>query len=429
MKRMKMVSIVGAALLLAVGAAVAFSYRGGAEGRNDAMAVKNADEPEAVHQDAGPMDPRLSRATTEFGFKLFGDIGGRNKGKNIFISPASIAMALAMTYNGAEAETKQAMARVLGFDSLSLDEIDRGFASLRAASASSDAKVRLDIANSLWGRSGVQFKQEFLQRNKQFFGAEISTLDFSDPASASKINGWVKDKTNGKIDKIIDQTDAMAVLYLLNAIYFKGAWRDEFKKSETKHEPFKLAGGSQPQVSMMHREGRYGYLQTEDFQAVNLLYGVGRVSMYVFLPAEGSSLDGLERKLNSGNWNQWMSHFVRTPGELGLPRFKLEFDASLKETLSALGMGVAFDSERASFAGIAETRNRLFISGVKHKSFCEVNEEGTEAAAATGVEMATASVMQKPEPFRMIVDRPFFFAIRDNETGVLLFMGSVVDPR
>jgi serpin B len=275
----------------------------------------------------------------------------------------------------------------------------------------------------------VRFKPVFLQRNKQFFGAEITNLDFNDPSSPSKINSWVKDKTSGKIDKIIDQIDSMAVLYLINAIYFKGAWADEFKKADTKDEPFKTAGADQPNVPMMHRSGSYRYVESEGFQAVSLPYGGGRVSMYVFLPSESSSLAEFQRSLTAQNWDQWMSRFVKTPGDLGLPRFKLEFEATLNDSLTSMGMGLAFDADRANFKGIADSSDNISISRVKHKTYCDVNEEGTEAAAVTSVEMVATSAMRPQKRFRMIVDRPFFFAIRDNETGTLLFMGSVVDPR
>ena len=426
MKRVYIFSITSIVACSLLAAAVALSPRKPAE--EPGKEIGQPKEADMTDQDTGPADPRMATANTGFGFKLYAQIAGRDQRGNTFISPSSIAMALAMTYNGAEAETKQAMAGALGFDSMTLDEINRGFAALRAALTGADAKVRLEVANSLWGREGVRFKAGFLQRNKQFFGAEITNLDFNDAGSPSKINSWVKDKTNGKIDKIIDQIDPMAVLYLINAIYFKGAWADEFKKPETRDEPFKLAGGRQ-NVPMMHQSGSYRYLENESFQAVSLPYGAGRVSMYVFLPAERSSLGEFQRGLTAGSWDQWMTRFVKTPGDVGLPRFKIEFETSLNDALQALGMGVAFDPNRANFRGVADSTDNVYVSGVKHKTFCEVNEEGTEAAAVTSVEMVATSAMRPQKRFRMMVDRPFFFAIRDNQTGAVLFMGSVLDPR
>jgi serine protease inhibitor len=428
MKRLYLIAIFGVTGASLLAAAIAFSPRK-APSEND----KNLHEVgETAMSDQTPavnLDPRLVAANSKFGFKLYSSIARESAGKNVFISPASVAIALAMTYNGAEAETQKAMASTLEFDSMSLDDLNRGFAALRACLTSPDPKVKLEIANSLWAKQGVKFKPAFIERNKEFFGAEVTTLDFGDPGSPAKINSWVKQKTNGKIDQIVDQIDPMNVLYLINAIYFKGAWQDEFKKDSTKDEPFTTAGGDHPNVPMMHQSGSYRYLESDGFQAVSLPYGGGRVSMYVFLPSEGSDLAKLQKSLTAQNWDQWMSKFGKFPGEIGIPRFKVEFDVTLNDALSSLGMGIAFDPNRANFRGMAELDENISISRVKHKTFCEVNEEGTEAAAVTSVEMRATSAMRPQKPFRMIVDRPFYFAIRDNQSGAILFMGSIIDPR
>jgi serine protease inhibitor len=374
------------------------------------------------------VDSRLVSANTKFGFKLFAEVAKQDAGKNVFISPASVGLALAMTYNGAVGETKQAMERALEIQGMNHLELNQAYAQLRAALESADPKVQLSIANSLWGKKGLTFNPDFIQRNKQYYGAEVTALDFGDSGAPSTINAWVSDKTKGKIDKIIDTIDAQAILFLINAVYFKGPWATEFDKAKTKEDQFTTLAGKQKPHPMMHQSGKYRYFEGNGFQAVTLPYGGGQVSMYLFLPAKGSTLVEFQKNLSAANWDSWMREFVFTDGEIAVPRFRVEYEIQLNDTLKALGMGIAFDSQRADLSGIIKTSERAFISEVKHKTFAEVNEEGTEAAAATSVGVALTSVMQPRKPFRMIVDHPFFCAIRDNKTGTLLFMGSITDP-
>jgi serpin B len=240
----------------------------------------------------------------------------------------------------------------------------------------------------------------------------------------------VNKKTEGKIDKIVEEIGPDLVLFLINAIYFKGQWQVEFKKENTKPDVFRLAGGEQKKLPMMSQSGSYNYYKGKDFQSVALPYGKGGVSMYVFLPDEQTDLNRFEQQLTSENWDMWMKSFRVTPGDLMLPRFKVEWESELIETLQAIGMAEAFDPRRANFSQMAElnSSNKLYISQVKHKTFGEVNEEGTEAAAVTSVGVSVTSAQEPRERFVMKVDRPFFFAIRDNLTGVVLFMGSITNP-
>ena len=367
-------------------------------------------------------------ATSRFAFNLYHQILKRRTGANTFVSPASVMMALAMTYNGAEGHTRQAMARALEIEGMSLEDVNRAFAELKAALAPADPKIQLKIANSLWARNGVAIKPGFIERNKQDYAAEIASLDFADPAAAETINSWVRKNTEGKIEKIVARINANDILFLINAIYFKGQWQFEFDKEDTKPDMFRLAGGEQKELPMMWQSGKYRYFKGKNFQSVALPYGQGSVSMYVFLPDEQTSLDQFEKELTHENWDLWMKSFGPRPGDLKLPRFKVEWDSTLNEPLKELGMAEAFDPARADFSQIAEpiSGNNLFISEVKHKTRCEVNEEGTEAAGATSVVVAVRSA--PPKKFLMKVDRPFFIAIRDNENGVLLFMGSVTNP-
>jgi serine protease inhibitor len=374
------------------------------------------------------VDERLTAATSRFALKLYNQILKRRADKNTFVSPASVMMALAMTYNGADGETRQAMARALEIEGMSLDDVNRAFADLKAALASADPKVQLKIANSLWARNGFEMKPAFIERNKKYYEAEVASLDFADAAATETINSWVSKNTEGKINKIVERIDPNKVLFLINAIYFKGKWQTEFKKEHTKPDVFKLGGAEQKELPMMSQSGSYFYYKGKNFQSVALPYGNSRVSMYVFLPDEQTGLDQFEQDLTSENWDMWMKNHRVTPGDVKLPRFKVEWESNLNDALKALGMAEAFDEARANFSLIAEpiSGNKLYISEVKHKAVCEVNEEGTEAAAVTSVGVALTSL--PPEKFSMKVDRPFFFAIRDNVTGVVLFMGSVRNP-
>lgn len=374
------------------------------------------------------VDSRLVSANTRFGFRLFSEVAKQDVGKNVFISPASVGIALAMTYNGAVGETKQGMERALEFQGMNHAELNRAYAELKATLENPDPKVQLDIANSLWAKKGITFNPDFIQRNKQFYGAEVTALDFGDPNAPATINAWVAHNTKGKIDKIVDQIDAQSILFLINAIYFKGAWAVEFDKAKTKEDPFTTAGGKQKPHPMMHQSGNYSYYEGRDFQAVSLPYGAGRVGMYIFLPAKGVSLDSFQKSLTAANWDGWMKQFAETEGEVVLPRFKVEYEVALDEVLKTMGMGIAFDPDRADFSGMVQSSEKVFISRVKHKTFAEINEEGTEAAAVTSVEMRATSAMRPQKTFRMVVDHPFFCAIRDNKTGTLLFMGSIIDP-
>jgi serine protease inhibitor len=375
------------------------------------------------------VDGRLVSGNTRFGFNLYAELLRHTPGENILVSPSSIAMALEMTYNGAQGQTRDAMTRALAIGGLDLDELNRANAALRRSLESPDPKVQLSVANSLWARKGLSFKADFIERNRQYYGAQVEDLDFGDPAAAAKINRWVSEKTAGKIPEIIDNVGPDSILFLINAIYFKGKWADEFDKAKTKEEPFNLATGTSKTLPMMRRSGSFRYFETSDVQAISLPYGGGRLSMYVFLPAKGSSLAQFHKALTADNWEGWMSRFSKSPGEIVLPRFKIEYETSLNDTLKSLGMGVAFDPDGADFTGMIKSSQNVYINQVKHKTFAEVNEEGTEAAAATSVEMRVTSAAAPRNPFRMVVDHPFFFAIRDDDTGAVLFIGSIFDPK
>ena len=381
------------------------------------------DEPETVS-----IDINVVTANTRFGFDLFNDIRKIEQDKNIFISPLSISIALAMTLNGASGETEQAMTNTLYLQQLDSESINTGYAGLRHTLQTSDPKVTLTIANSLWARQDVPFKQDFLQRNTEFFGAEVSTLDFTDPNTLTTINQWVNTNTHGKITKILDEINPDMVLFLINAIYFKGTWQTEFDPSRTRDSTFYLATGDEKQIPMMTRTGDYLYYENNEakFQAISLPYGDGRMSMSIFLPYRESDLNTFLEGLNTENWENWVSQFHEQEVFLSMPKFKLEYEKTLNTPLQSLGMGIAFAPGLADFSRMADLEalgKNLYIGEVLHKAVVEVNEEGTEAAAVTSVGIRATSA-----PPAFMANRPFFFAIRDNETKTVLFMGTVVDP-
>ncbi|MGE0128220.1 MAG: serpin family protein [Blastocatellales bacterium] len=373
------------------------------------------------------MNSKLAAASNAFGFDLFQQLQRQSANKNVFFSPLSVTLALAMTYNGAVGETKQAMQRALKIEGMNHAELNQSSAELLDALKSTDPKIELAIANSLWARRGVRFNEAFLERNRKFYRAEISSLDFSNPQSAATINRWVDASTKGKINKIVDRIDPRQVMFLINAVYFKGQWQKRFEKTGAQNQPFYLLGGQQKQTPMMSQSGDYLYYRSDKFQAVSLPYGKGGVSLYLFLPDQGSSMDDLLKSLSYQKWEELMKSFRNTPGDVKLPRFKLDYESTLNDPLKALGMSMAF-TPRADFSGIREEGN-LFISEVKHKAIVEINEEGTEAAAATSVGIQMNSARQPQQRFTFIADRPFLTAIRDSQTGAILFMGTVMEPK
>ncbi|MBI5867459.1 MAG: serpin family protein [candidate division Zixibacteria bacterium] len=385
----------------------------------------NAEKSKAV------VDDRLVQANTRFGFKMFAELAKHSAEANIFVSAPSVAIALTMTYNGADSTTRDAMASALELEGLSLDQVNQANRALKSLLENPDSAVTLSIANSLWAREGLPFLPDFMNRNKEFYGARVTSLNFDDPGAAPTINTWVSENTHEKIQQIVDAPiDQGTILFLINAIYFKGAWTRTFDKARTVDGRFTPLSGAGRMLPFMHQSGSYPYLKGDGFQAVSLPYGKGRVSMYIFLPNEGTNLATFQSGLTAASWEQWMAQFAMQEGDIALPRFKLEYEANLNSVLASLGMGIAFDGGRANFSKmfpISQSRN-VFISKVKHKTFVDVNEEGTEAAAVTSVEVGITSIREPQERFNFIVDRPFFFAIRDNQTGTILFMGSIVNP-
>lgn len=367
----------------------------------------------------------LARANTDFAFDLFKQIARGPSGRNIFISPYSVSSVLQMVGNGAADKTKEEMDRVLHLNGLtSPNPACKG---LGQAITNGQKDVILNLANSFWYRKGVELKPEFAAACSNYFQAESGALDFSNPQSARTINDWAEQNTHGRIKDLVSwPIDPMTRVILASAIYFKGHWAREFDKRATKEHAFTLSDGKQEQAPMMEQRGHFFYFEGTGFQAVRLPYAGARLQMYLFLPVTNSSVKQMLADFDGGSWqNKILPRFRDCEGLVMLPRFKLNYSVRLNNSLEALGMRQAFSSA-ADFS--AMSNEKLYLSEVKQKSFVEVNEEGTEAAAATTAYVRAMALMRPQAPFEMVLDRPFFFVIGDQTTHSIMFMGIVSDP-
>lgn len=350
--------------------------------------------------------------------------------QNIVIGPTSVSLALAMTANGADGQTKDDMLNSLKYGKFSLAQINESNKSLIASLVSVDPAVILSSANALWANKEITFLPSFLDTCSTIYGAKISVLDFSLPETVVTINKWFVDQTKGKISSMVDKLDPMEILLLTNATYFKGTWSVPFDKQATQPGSFTTSAGKAITVPMMSRSGHFNYLKGSGFAAVELPYGTKRMSMYVFLPDQGTTNKPLEAfiaQLNGQNWSTWMNAFRSKPGSLALPKFKATYETNLRDALSALGMACAFDPNCANFKKMCDVKLPVSIGKVIHKTILEVDEKGTEAAASTSVHMMMTAAAPGGDHFDMVVDHPFVIAIRDNETGTILFLATVGD--
>jgi len=362
-----------------------------------------------------------------FAFELFRTATTNLKAnENALLSPLSVGVALAMTNNGAVGETRRAIEQTLKFDGFDTETINAYYQKLLTDLPALDPRTTLDIANSIWYRQGFHVLPDFLNINGTFYNANVSALDFADPAARDVINNWVSNKTRKKIPTIIDNgIPADMVMYLINAVYFKGTWEQRFKKADTKRGVFSLPDGSTLQTDFMQLRHKFNLAATDEAEAIELPYGNRKYSMVVLMPRGGTTPAQLAEKLVGPEaWASVVGAFRTAEVQLALPKFKFSYENKLNDELSGMGMGIAF-SPQADFSGIGGGRN-LVISEVKHKSFIEVNEEGTEAAAVTSVGVELTSV--GPSVYTLNVNRPFLFAIREMNTGLILFLGQVNNP-
>jgi serine protease inhibitor len=379
---------------------------------------------------ASSVDDRLVDANTEFSFKIFKELMVEDGGKNIFISSLSISTALAMTYNGAGGSTRTDMADTLEIGYGSLEDVNDGYLSLIESLEGADRQVSLAIGNSVWMEEGFEPRvyPTFIERLGTYYDGEMFARDFGAPETIDDINGWISERTNEKIDKVISEISPEIVMFLINAIYFKGDWLTEFDEAETREGDFFLPDGEVVRPEMMSTSGEFSYYSGEGLKIARLPYGRDKIAMYVFLPDEGGSLESLLEGLNRTTFDDYIGRLSSVDElKVKLPKFKLEYGTKrLNDALIRLGMGVAFDPNAANFSGIAPIdQGNLYIDFVDHKAFIEVNERGTEAAAATVVGVGLTSA---PMESTFYADRPFFYVIRDDRSGSILFMGSLVNP-
>ena len=352
----------------------------------------------------------------------------RTEEGNLFLSPYSTSTALAMTYAGARGETEQQMAEVLHF-TLGQERQHPAFAALESTvrAASNAPACTLHVANALWGQQGCGFRDEFLELNRRHYGAGFREVDFAAAPEQARqtINAWVADQTEQMIRELLQRgdLDAADVLVLTNAIYFKGDWASRFDRRQTRDAPFRVSEHEQVTVPMMHSSGRFGFAATEDVDLLELPYAGDRLSMVVLLPKEIAGLAALEQSLSTENLEGWLGKLREETTRVQLPRFKLDSRFDLAKTLEAMGMTDAFNARKADFSGMTGRRD-LYIGMVIHQAAIEVHEEGTEAAAATAVRMKRGA-----GPPVFVADHPFLFLIRDRESGSVLFMGRVMNPK
>jgi serine protease inhibitor len=374
-----------------------------------------------------PDAEKLVSANTGFAFKLLKEINRGQPEKNVFISPYGVSTVLQMVGNGAGGTTKEEMRQALGIVGLSQPVQNEASLDLSRMVQAETTNVLLDTANAVWYRKGIDVKAEFISCNQEFYQATVEGLDFADPASAGIINSWVNEKTHGRIPGMISGPIRPTVLlYLANAVYFKGKWSIPFEPKDTKDREFHLRGGRVKKLPTMFQADNFWYRRGTGYQAVRLPYKDWTLGMYIFLPDTNSSPEKLLGIMNGDNWQRvTVPGFSDRKGTLVLPRFKFDYGVDLQPPLRALGIKSAF-ADKADFSALC--KEPAFISEAQQKTFVEVNEEGTEAVAATMMTIEMGIEMNPPKPFEMIVDRPFLFVIEHSETKSILFMGIIFDP-
>lgn len=366
----------------------------------------------------------LIESGNEFAFDIFKNIiSGENEGKNVMISPLSISSALSMTINGANGETREAMLEALRLKGITVDAVNKAYRDLTKALISVDKRVLISIANSVWTEDDFNVKKAFIDVLTQYYDAQSEAFDINDPNAPARMNAWIENKTNGLIKDMIESLDDNTVMLLINAIYFKGKWASEFDRTKTENLPFYLTSGS-VNVPMMKQKSDFSVYEGNGFVMAEFPYGQGNFVMDVILPDQSSSLSGTMNLISDANFNGWISQMRKRETDVTFPKFKYGFKKKLKDVLSNMGMGIAF-TDAADFSNISEQYD-LLINEVTHQSFIETDEEGTEAAAATVVEIGLTSV--GPSSFEFRMDRPFIFIIRETTTNSILFMGRVADP-
>lgn len=375
-----------------------------------------------------PAEQQKAAADNAFTIKLFKEISAsEGTDKNLFLSPLSVSFAVGMTANGARNETLDAINNTMNFTSFTQPVVNSYYNKLMTELPGLEPNTQLKIANSIWYRQGLEVLQPFIDVNTSSYQAKVQALDFASPDAKNTINSWVSDKTNGKIPRIVDAINSESQMFLINAIYFKSVWKTKFDAAETKKRSFNLAGSGSVQADFM--AGKIDYnnnIVTEGGKTTIIAefpYAHDRFSMVAILPDASVSAKDLIASIDAAKWNSWMSGLGAQQSQVYFPKFKFSYGKSLKDPLISLGMGRAF-SDMADFTGI-RAAGGLTITDVKHKAFVDVNEQGTEAAAVTSVEIGLTSA----GPISVLeFNRPFIFVIREMKTGLVLFAGVVNNP-
>jgi len=370
----------------------------------------------------------LVTAGNDFAFRFLDQAYREAPDSNLFLAPLSASMALGMTLNGAAGTTFEEMRSTLGFGFMSLEEINEGYRDLMDLLLTLDPLVEMGIGNSIWYRQGFPVRNDFLTRTRDYFDAEVAALDFADPGAADIINAWVRGETKGKIQEIVDNPlHPASVMFLINAIYFKGTWTHRFEKDKTRQATFTGESGAAGTVPLMELRDTLLYTEAPTYHAVDLPYGGKAFSMTLLQPKPDVPLRELVASLSPGSWAQIVAGMTPKEGTVYLPRFRLEWGKVLNGTLQAMGMNVPFNPGAADFSGLSDeaVQRGLFISEVRQKSYVDVNEEGTEAAGVTSVEIREFA---NPEHFTFRADRPFIFLLRERFSETILFAGILVEP-
>jgi len=388
----------------------------------------NSTYPDPIKIDLSTTEVQMANESQDFAVNLFSAIHElESNDDNIVISPLSLNMALAMVWNGANGETKQAIRQAMGMGDYQQSDVNDYFHKLREDFVKTDPTVKLAIANSIWTDQGFPVNQSFYDVNKNFYQAEVKEVDFASPSTPALINQWCSDNTNGLIKDMIDKIPGNVAMYLINALYFKGEWADRFNSSATSDATFTKEDGSSVQVKMMNQDNKFAYFQNDYLSTVSLPFGNNAFSMELFLPNENVSFTEMLNQLKQpGYFASCLQAGITADVNLYVPKFTIEYGITLNETLKQLGMGIAF-SDLADFSGISYIP--LCISNVLQKTSVSIDEKGGEAAAVTVVEMEYTSVEPStPQKVVFRADHPFLFAIRENSTGVVLFMGKIGKP-
>jgi serine protease inhibitor len=389
-------------------------------------------EPVPARQDAlaslprqlTPAEQSVLAAANGYSFGLWGTINRAQHDSNVFVSPLSASFALGMTMNGAAGQTYDEMRSALQFGSASLASIDSGYKSLIALLTGLDPSTKMQIANSIFYRNDFPFNQSFLSDAAAWFDAEVKAQNFNDVSGTlSAVNGWANAKTNGRIPTVLQQVDPSDVMFLLNAIYFKGAWRDKFDPAATQDALFHPSSGAAQPAKLMYREATMAYAETSTYQAVDLAYGDSAFTMTVLLPKAGSDVEQVAASLTPSSWQTLTSSFHAREVALSLPKITFSWKRGLKDDMKALGMQSAFVPDGADFTRMSPAGKRLYVSLLQQNTFVAIDEEGTEAAAVTIVGIRATSA---PVVTEMKVDRPYVFVIRERLSGTILFMGKII---